>query len=148
MKFSTFLPIDPLPCPRPRVAVIRGHGVAYYPAAYKKWTSEFVELFKQKQYAKFTEPVRARIILECRKARTSKLLIPSGDVDNYAKSVLDGLTTVGMWDDDKQVQNLVITKRWANPDPTRVGIHIYIDTSVELNNVESDICEVPEPARP
>lgn len=129
MKFQTFLPIEPLPCPRPRVAVIRGHGVAYYPSAYKKWVEEFVRLFDQQSFTQFTGPVRARLLLDCRKARTSKLLIPGGDVDNYAKSVLDGLTKVGMWDDDKQVESLRVTKRFAKPDAP-VGIHLQI-TSLE-----------------
>lgn len=125
MKFTAFLPIDPLPCPRPRVAVIRGHGVAYYPTAYKKWVAEFVELFADKQYPQFDGPVRVRMILDCRKAKTSKLLTPSGDVDNYAKSVLDGLTKVGMWFDDKQVERLTVTKRFAQP-ASPVGIHLDI----------------------
>lgn len=125
MIFQTFIPIDPLPCPRPRVAVIRGHGVAYYPAAYKKWVAQFVELFQRKRFAKFDGPVRVTMLLDCRKAKTSKLLTPSGDVDNYAKSVLDGLTKVGMWFDDKQVERLVVTKRFAPPDAP-VGIHLKV----------------------
>jgi Holliday junction resolvase RusA-like endonuclease len=129
VNFKSFLPIDPLPCPRPRVAVIRGHGVAYYPTAYKKWVAEFVKLFENQPPKKFTGPVRVHMSFECRKARTSKLLIPGGDVDNYAKSVLDGLTKVGMWDDDKQVTHLVAIKRFAVPDPvvSTVGIHLTIE---------------------
>lgn len=49
------------------------------------------------------------------KKRTDALFgcsCPSGDVDNYAKSVLDGLNSV-VWDDDKQVVKLTACKRWG-----------------------------------
>lgn len=127
-EFKSFLPIDPLPCPRPRVAVIRGHGVAYYPAAYKNWVKEFVELFTDKSIEKFSGPVVVNLGFWCRKARTSKLVIPGGDIDNYTKSVLDGLTKIGMWDDDKQVVQLTAVKAWAIPDAAvdNVGIHVQV----------------------
>jgi Holliday junction resolvase RusA-like endonuclease len=145
MQFQTFIPIDPLPCPRPRVRVIKGKngksfGHAYYEAAYKNWTEEFLKILGTKQFTKFAGPLRVRLVLDCRKARTSKLLFPGGDVDNYAKSVLDGLTHGGIWDDDKQVVHLIVTKRWAKAD--KVGIYIYIDDSPEVPN---DQRQEPEP---
>lgn len=36
-----------------------------------------------------------------------------GDVDNFAKVVMDVLTSLGFWRDDKQVSDLVVRKRWA-----------------------------------
>jgi len=128
MEYKTFLPIDPLPCPRPRIAVINGHGVAYYPTAYKKWVAEFVELFKGKTIEKFDGLLSVDVVFECRKARTSKLLAPVGDIDNYVKSLLDGLTKVGVWNDDKQVVQLRAMKRFAVTDPVicTVGINLHI----------------------
>lgn len=121
-----FVPIEPIPCPRPRVAVIRGHGVAYYPAAYKKWVEQFVQWFDGLDYTQFEGPVRVVLQIDCRKPRTSKLRMPAPDVDNYAKAVLDGLTKVGVWADDKQVKHLTVSKRWA-PDDEFVGINIHIE---------------------
>lgn len=36
------------------------------------------------------------------------------DCDNVAKAILDALTPVGIWNDDAQVNHLVVLKRWAN----------------------------------
>lgn len=93
--------------------MIRGHGIAYYPAAYKKWVAEFTAFFNGYDREKFTGPLRVTLDVAVTKPRTSKLSMPSPDVDNYAKSVLDGLTKVGVWEDDKQVQHLTVTKAWA-----------------------------------
>jgi len=49
------------------------------------------------------------------KARTSKLLHPTPDVDNYAKGVLDAITASGIfWVDDKQIVDLRIVKQWTD----------------------------------
>jgi len=44
------------------------------------------------------------------KARTSKLTIPSGDIDNFAKATMDALTKKEYWTDDKNVVVLVASK--------------------------------------
>lgn len=52
------------------------------------------------------------------KARTSKLLTPLGDLDNYAKGVLDAITKDGRWwTDDKLVSHLVVEKSFAVGEP-------------------------------
>ena len=52
-----------------------------------------------------------------RPARTTKLLFPKPDVDNYAKAPLDIITKAeGYWDDDHQIQTLLVGKRYALPD--------------------------------
>lgn len=58
------------------------------------------------------------------KKRTDALLgcsCPSGDVDNYAKSALDGLNSV-VWDDDKQVVKLTACKRWGEEGVTVIEV--------------------------
>lgn len=63
------------------------------------------------------------------KKRTDALLgcsCPSGDVDNYAKSALDGLNSV-VWDDDKQVVKLTAYKRWGEEGATVIEVRYLYD---------------------
>jgi hypothetical protein len=60
------------------------------------------------------------------KARTSKLLTPLGDCDNYAKGVLDAITKDGRWwADDKLVSQLVVTKTFAT-ETAPPGYHVIL----------------------
>lgn len=43
------------------------------------------------------------------------------DVDNLAKSILDGATGI-IWDDDSQVVGLIVTKRYADESKTVVTV--------------------------
>ena len=95
---------------------------AYYPASYKKWKEQFAEKLDG-----LDEPLEGPLSLTIRnfikKPRTSKLTHPIGDVDNYAKSVMDALTQLGFWHDDKQVVSLIVTKEFT-PDVALVCIEI------------------------
>ena len=113
--------IEPIPCPRPRVRAIKlrtsGKTIAsaYYPAAYAQWKAKFAELVDGPD-----EPLDGPLSLTIRnfvkKPRTSKLDHPVGDVDNYAKSVMDALTQLGFWHDDKQVISLLVTKEFTSDE--------------------------------
>lgn len=62
------------------------------------------------------------------KKRTDALLgrsAPSGDVDNYAKSALDGLNSV-VFDDDKQVVKLTACKVWGERGETLVAVRTSV----------------------
>lgn len=49
----------------------------------------------------------------------------TGDVDNHAKGVLDGLVAAGVMPDDSVVTILNVSKRYARCDP---GIMVQIET--------------------
>lgn len=49
---------------------------------------------------------------------------PRPDCDNYAKAILDAMTTVGAWQDDSQVVQLNVSKRYAVRDEIRVRVRV------------------------
>ncbi len=53
--------------------------------------------------------------------------VNKSDCDNLAKAVLDALTQIAMWQDDGQIIDLDISKRYALT-PRGVGAHITIET--------------------
>jgi Holliday junction resolvase RusA-like endonuclease len=56
------------------------------------------------------------VTLECfaTRPKSTKLAFPRPDVDNFAKSVLDGSNGI-LWVDDSLIVDLTVSKAWANP---------------------------------
>lgn len=122
------LEIAPLPCPRPRIAVRGRFPVAYYPDSYKKWKEKAKELIEAQIEERLHGALRVSIECYVKKPKTSKLTIPKGDVDNYAKSVLDALTSAGAWADDSQVTNLQVSKDFHHSDIIIIRIEPDIES--------------------
>jgi Holliday junction resolvase RusA-like endonuclease len=111
-----FVPLEPMPCPRPRIATRGKFAHAYYPAAYKTWKQEAEELLeKLLPETAWDDDLYVEIVCVLPRPKTTKLSRPKPDVDNYAKSVLDAVTQAGAWGDDSQVAALLVHKRWAAP---------------------------------
>lgn len=60
--------------------------------------------------------VHVELIFVVRKAKTSKLTRPHGDIDNYCKSILDAMTKKQFWKDDVDITHLIASKRFAEPE--------------------------------
>jgi Holliday junction resolvase RusA-like endonuclease len=121
------LPLDPLPCPRPRIAVRGKFPTAYYPASYQKWKNDAAErLVVLKPEKQFTGPLRVVIGFAAERPKSTKLTHPKSDIDNYMKSLFDALTQAGWWVDDSQVVQVKALKYWAAP-----GLEGYIRFSIE-----------------
>lgn len=103
--------VDPVPASRPRVTRFG----TYYGAPYKKWMAAAAkELEGQAITEKFTGPVAVAIEVICKRPAKPANEYPVGDVDNYAKGPLDAINSQGsFWNDDKQVVQLNVTKRYA-----------------------------------
>ena len=67
-------------------------------------------------------PLEVDINVFRKKPKQTKLSAPRGDIDNYAKMALDFLQWAGVLDDDDRVQELTVTKGWAEWDTCEIRI--------------------------
>ena len=123
------------PAPQPRHRATRG-GRMYLPS------SAPVRAFKRAVVAaageRFTKPLDGPVVVEItalfrrppshltargelRKGAPTHPGRNLGDVDNLAKGALDALTSIA-WNDDSQVVDLRVAKRWANIDRMTIAI--------------------------
>lgn len=119
------IPLEPVPASRPRVT----RWGTYHAKPYKQWL-DAAEAHLPGLTDLIGPDANLLVIVEsiCTRAKTSKLVRPKGDADNYAKGPLDAIThSSGYWKDDVQVVDLVSRKRFAaKGEPARTVVHIYI----------------------
>ena len=130
------VPGQPVPQPRPRVSTRGGFGRAYTPKdhaihAYR----QAIELIAKGR--RIEGPVRLRVdAIFARPAshwrkhdlKADAPRWPRADGDNVLKGVADALTDAGVWDDDDQVVEWTIRKRYASrSEQARTVIRITED---------------------
>lgn len=124
MNLRFDLLIAPMPTPRPRF-VARGKFVStYYPKPYVAYTDALRDMLSEQMEgnAAVEGPVSVAINITVERPKTTKLTAPKPDVDNYAKGVLDAMTKAGIWNDDTQVVDLTVSKRWGDVDLIEIGV--------------------------
>ena len=133
MGVSFWLPLDPVPCPRPRIRVMRlkngsTMGVAYYIGKYKVFSVEApLKIPKSSHYFEKGSPVEVEIAFFMRSPKKPANSYPVGDIDNYIKSILDAITKNGTyWHDDAQVIKLTATKQYFDDSDEAPGIMVNI----------------------
>ena len=106
----------PVPCQRARVTK---HGHAYTPAATRIWQNEVkmsaTGAMKHAEWEAGSADEFAVDITIYRK-------VNRGDIDNYTKSVLDGITKAGVWADDRYVRKLNVEIVSSDHERTVVNI--------------------------
>lgn len=106
--------IEPIPCPRPRIMSRGKFAHAYYPKEYKQWRERFLEALPLSWVnLNLATPVSVYVEFVVRRPKTTKLLTPRGDIDNYQKSLFDALTDAKVWDDDTLVDTVKAKKRFT-----------------------------------
>lgn len=129
---SFWLPLAPMPAPRPRIRVLRlksgkTMGVAYYAGKYKDFLAEAPKAIPESTN-KFAKSVSLQVDITfiCKRPQKPANPYPVGDVDNYCKGILDAITKNGTyWSDDAQVVHLCATKRYVEAGED-VGHHVFI----------------------
>lgn len=130
------VPGQPVPQPRPRVSTWGGMGRAYTPA--KHGIHAYRQAIKLVANGKRIEgPVVLDVVAVFARPpshwnknglKADAPLWPRADGDNVLKGVADALTDAGVWDDDDQVVDWRIRKRFAaRGEPGRTIIRITED---------------------
>jgi len=119
-----FIPISPIPASRPRVS----RWGTYYGKRYTAWRKKAAsELALFEHPTTLTGPLKVTLMHVVEKPKTSKLMYPRGDVDNYDKAAMDAVTNhTSVWKDDDQVVKLTSMKLFASED-AEPGSYIRIE---------------------
>jgi len=89
-------------------------GSAYFPATYTAHKKEIADALPKVQPPALTGELQVILEFVCKPIAKSKFTTPAGDVDNLAKPILDVLTQQGWYEDDRQITDLFITKRFPD----------------------------------
>ena len=132
--YISFHPSEIMPAPRPRAAAFGGRARVYHPKKYtdyqKELTRTIKELAPEGTHFDRGVPVSLNVTMFIPRPPTSKLIMPRGDIDNYAKPIIDALTKAGVLDDDTQVVDLAAQKYFTDDAPE---IRLYLRKLVFVN---------------
>jgi Holliday junction resolvase RusA-like endonuclease len=132
MALTFTIPGEPVPQPRPRVSTRGGFARAYVPAKHPvhAYRAAIANAARAAGAGVHGEPVSVVIdfVWERPKSHLRKSgvkpdapVLPRPDLDNTTKAVLDSLNGVA-WEDDSQVQRLVVEKSYGPEARTTVRI--------------------------
>ncbi len=132
MALTFTVPGEPVPQPRPRVSTRGGFARAYVPAKHPvhAYRDAVAAAARAAGAGVHGEPVSVVIdfVWERPKSHMRKSgikpdapVLPRPDLDNTTKAVLDSLNGVA-WEDDSQVQRLVVEKSYGPEARTTVRI--------------------------
>ena len=126
--FEVFIAGDPKAQPRPRAFVRGGKVSVYDPATAEGWKNAIAVACQPLAQAQLTGALSLQLEFYHKRPAShlranGRELKPSApawhchkpDVDNLAKAVLDALTAIGVWHDDRQVTQLCVARYWADP---------------------------------
>lgn len=128
--------IDPVPASRHQTGFIgrkcgacrRGtRRIEYYKQPYAGFKTKCRVALKKalpKGFKPLTVALTVRIIVTCRKPRTTKLDMPMPDWDNFAKAVCDAANKI-IWLDDRQIKRGVLEKQWGSKGSIAMEVMPY-----------------------
>jgi Holliday junction resolvase RusA-like endonuclease len=126
---------NPVPAARPKVSRFG----TYYPKTYRAFRTA-MELVVRKMFAgrePMVGPLQVVLDIFVKKPKTSKLVYPIGDCDNYAKAYLDSLNGYA-WVDDRQIVHLTVTKDFTDEPDGYASVSIkQVDIKASMSKVSA-----------
>ena len=121
------IPGKPVPKQRPRISTKNGIVRAYTPkntANYEKLVAN-ISMFNRIDDVVLLGPISVKLLIFLERAKSNKDLFPitKPDIDNYAKSILDGMNGV-IYKDDSQIIDLHVQLRYG----LEARVEVMIDT--------------------
>lgn len=129
---------DPKGQPRPRAFAMKGKVRMYDPGTAEHWKAQVAEAAHDHLPATPLQgPLMLAMVFYFKRPkshfRANGLLKDNAplwvekkpDLDNMAKAVMDALTAIGMWGDDKQVVVVNMLKRYT-VDAERAGVEVNV----------------------
>jgi len=120
---TILLDMDIVACPRPRVT----RYATFYPKGYTNFKEEYAIKLNKLNIKQIPQPIPIEMNIEfyikiprsfSKKKKVEMegtYVVKRPDIDNYIKSVLDGLNEI-MFEDDSQVVKITATKKYINDD--------------------------------
>jgi Holliday junction resolvase RusA-like endonuclease len=109
LPLTLVIPVKPVPASRPRVP---RYGKPYFLKTYKKWRDDAAGELPDHKGKPIEKPVYVNVLFAIPRAKSSKLIVPAGDGDNFEKGLYDLLTRKGYLLDDKWITTANWRKRF------------------------------------
>lgn len=110
-QHAFILNIKPVPASRPRVT----RWGTYYGKTYKEFRRQAKAALDNWVGPQLEGLLRVEVSFICHRPKTTKLLRPKGDIDNYCKAIFDALNGK-MWVDDVQIASVEAHKAFADEE--------------------------------
>ena len=125
--WEAVIDIEPIAHKQPEMT--RYGGVYYKKSPYKTfrdWMINNALSFAPPRWRKFKGAVKVDLVIVKPKPKTTKRKWPQGDVDNYAKGILDRLNKI-IYEDDDQIIDLRVRKQYETKRKP-VGIYLKVES--------------------
>jgi len=131
MKIVVVVRTKPIAASRPRIPRF---GKPYFAKTYKTWRDTAHDIVPEYTETPIDYPVKVNVLFAIPRARTSKLLVPMGDGDNFEKALFDLIQRKKYLSDDKWITTGTWRKRFLP-----FGAEGYSYIAIEPEDEEIDI---------
>lgn len=109
LPLEVVIPVKPIAASRPRIP---RYGKPYFAKTYKRWRDDSATAVGVYAGTPIQCPTRATVLFAIPRAKSSKLIVPSGDGDNFEKALYDFLQRQRFVADDKWITSAFWAKRF------------------------------------